>query len=194
VRGPASDGTWAAGPSQRVILASAGGTMHPGLRVVAVAFKEDDWHEPSDEFAEVVANPTSGTFTFWRKGACVESLGCTISRWEASRAGIRVSGAEKNLYAEARSRILAELPRLRAASPACPTDAILAAARVYSLARVSGDEEKGALKEFDKLVTGLSTTHCPATPSGHAKPLSVLRRDLVASVKKLLSGRGAGRR
>ncbi|MGO8998328.1 MAG: hypothetical protein ACLQVI_33840 [Polyangiaceae bacterium] len=193
VRGPGPNGTWAVGPSTRAILVSIGTKERRSTHVAAVELKPDEWHDPADDFAEVVPNLQSGSFTFWRKAVCVESLGCAIARWEASRSGIRISGTEKDLYLEASSRLHAEMGELRSAASVCPREAILTAARIYTLARVSGDDEKRAMKEFDGLVSGLGMGRCPASPGGRPKPLSVIRRDLAAGVRKLLASKGGGR-
>jgi hypothetical protein len=195
IPGPLPDGTWALGPTQRAVLvntdAAVGSGVQRTVRVAAVSFKTDDWRQPAEDFAEIVPNPKNGTFTFWRKALCIDSLGCVIARWEASKTGLRVSSAEKDLYNEAKTRIRAEIPGMRDASPLCPMDAVLAAAKVYTLGQLSGTSEKAGLKEFDGLVAGLSTRECPPTMSGKAKPVQVLRGDIAAAVRKLLASKGA---
>jgi hypothetical protein len=197
VSGPMPGDTWSFGATERAVLASMprkiGTTIHPDTRVVAVAFKGDDWHEPSEEFADVVPYPKTGTFTFWRKAACLEQLGCTMARWEASRSGLHVSAAEKDLYVEAKARIISEIPRLRGDAQSCPAPAILAAARVYMLDRLASGDEKAALREFDFLVAGMSTKRCTGSQFGHPKPLGAIRKDLVAGVRKFLAGGASAR-
>ena len=194
VTGALPDGTWALGPgAQRAILVNTdsgvGTGVKPTIRVAAVAYKTDDWHEPSDDFAEVVPNPKAGTFTFWRKALCVDTVGCVIARWEASRTGIKLSTAEKGVYKEAKTRIKGDVPNLRSAAPSCPTEVLAAAARVFTLGRLAGDSEPAALKEFDGLVAGLSTNACPAGANGRPKSLQAIRGEMASAVRKLIATR-----
>ena len=184
--------TWAIGPNERAVIVKTSTKLGDGTRedtrVVALGVTGDDWQPPSEEFGKVVTYPKSKTFTFWRKAACVGSIGCTSARWEASSQGVRLEVGEKDIYTQERQWIRSRLTSLRGTSPACPVPTILASAKVFAISRLLGDGESAALAEFDKAVAGLSTKGCTAaTEFGRQKPLGAIRQDLVKSVKKFLA-------
>jgi hypothetical protein len=191
VAGPLSDGTWPIGSNGHALIvntdARVGSGVERTMRVAATSYKTDDWHEPAEDFAEVAANPKTG-FTFWRKAVCIDAIGCVIARWEANRGGIRLSTSEKDLYREARNRLKTDIPALKskAVASACPSELLLAAVRMFTLSRLSGEAEPGALKEFDAYTAGLNTTSCPMTPTGKAKPVKGIRADMASAVRKLI--------
>jgi hypothetical protein len=193
IPGPMPGGTWAFGSTQRAILAKArvkqGDEVHEDVRVVAVALKPDEWQAPPSEFSEVAYDAKNGTFTFWRKAVCLEGVGCTSARWEATNAGLRLVTTERDMYESARARTRQRMDALRAQTPACPVPAVLGAARIYMYSRVLGDSEKDARTELDRNTAHLETSGCKKNHGASVKPMGALRGDIVREVRNFLTPR-----
>jgi hypothetical protein len=189
--GAAQGSTWSLGPNGRAVVAKVqtklGQTLRDSVRVVATSYSPDVWQAPSEEFSDVVVYPDAKAFTFWRKAVCVDALGCTVARWEASKAGIRLAPNDQAIYTEARARLRTEMSAAAKDAGACALPAILTASKIYAMSRLLGDPEKTALAELDKLVTGMSTSKCPSTSAGKTKALSAIRQELVKGTKQLLA-------